>query len=396
MSRVVPLSGNYAVAYAVKMCDVDVISAYPITPQTAIVEKIAEFIANGDMNAEMIHVESEHSALSAAVGASATGARVFTATSSQGLALMYEIMFIASGLRLPIVMTIATRALSPPINIWCDHSDFMSASDTGWIQIMAATNQEVFDDVIIAYRLAEDPQVLLPVMTSLDGYIMTHTIEPVELPDNEEDVIKFAPKNFERRYRLDPNKPITMGPLGPPDWYFEFKRQHYEVLKIAKEVFKRVTADFHRIFGRKYEELEVYKIDDAEMVLISMGGISGTIRVFVDKARKEGIKLGAIRVKLFRPFPKDEISKLIEDKKIVGVVDRAVMPGAVHGGPLFTEVISAAYLNKINVPIIGFVTGLGGRPVVFEHIEEMVKHMKKYLTELRELPKEPIFIGVRE
>jgi len=396
MGKVIPLSGNSAVAYAVKMCDVDVVSAYPITPQTTIVEKIAEFIANGELDAEMLHVESEHSALSAAVGASATGARVFTATSSQGLALMYEILFIASGLRLPIVMALVTRALSPPINIWCDHSDFMAAADTGWIQVMASTNQEAFDDVIMAYRLAEDPRVLLPVMTAIDGYIMSHTIEPVEVPGDRDVVLKFAPKNFERRYRLDPDNPVTMGPLGSPDWYFEFKRQHYEAMKVAKQVFREVVTEFKKVFGREYSELETYMLDDADIVLISMGGLAGTVRAYVDRARREGIKLGAIRVKLFRPFPQEEIAKLISGKKIVGVIDRALAPGAVHGGPLFTEVATAVYLNRIDVPLVGFITGLGGRAVTFDHVSEVVKHLKKYSEELRELPKEPIFIGVRE
>ncbi len=393
MKGKIPLSGNSAVAYAVKAVDVDVISAYPITPQTTIVEKLAEFIANGELNAEMIHVESEHSALSAAIGASATGARVFTASSSQGIALMYEVMFIASSLRLPIVMTIATRALSAPINIWNDHSDFMAVSDTGWVMMMAENNQEAHDDVVLAYRIAEDPRVLLPVVTSLDGYFMTHTTEPVEVIDRE-DGLAFAPK---RRtwYTLDPDNPITMGALGDPNWYFEFKRQHYEALKNSRSVFDEVVKEFEKKFNRSYRAVEYFGNENAEIVLVAMGYVSGNIKAFIEKTNARNV--GLLRVKLYRPFPEDLIVKYLSNAEIVGVVDRALVPGSPYGGPLYNDVIVTLSKHNVNKKVVDFIAGLGGRPVTLGHIKTVVEKLEELkLKPHKDLPKEPIFIGVRE
>ncbi len=393
--KLVPLSGNVAVAYAVKAADVDVVSVYPITPQTAIVEKIAEFIANGELDAEMIHVESEHSALSAAVGASATGARVYTASASQGIALMYEIMFIASSMRLPIVMTIATRALSAPINIWNDHSDFMAASDTGWVMMMAENAQEAHDDILIAYKIAEHPEVLLPVVTSIDGFFLSHTIEPVEIVEREE-ALRYVPKKV-TWYTLNPDKPVTMGPLGTPEWYFEFKRQQQEAMKAARRVYDEAVSEFRKMFGREYPPIEEYMMDDAEVALIAMGSISGSIKAFVRKARKEGIKLGLVKVKLFRPFPRELISKALEKVEVAGIIDKALVPGGAHGGPLFTEVAATAYADSLETKLVGFITGLGGRIVTMDHIKVMADTILKLKgVPKREVPKEPIFIGVRE
>jgi len=393
MKHKVPLSGNSAVAYAVKAMDVDVVSAYPITPQTTIVEKIAEFVANGELDAEVIHVESEHSALSAAVGASATGARVFTASSSQGIALMYEIMFIASSMRLPIVMTIATRALSAPINIWNDHSDFMAVSDTGWVMMMAENNQEAHDDVVLAYRIAEDPRVLLPVATALDGFFMTHTIEPIEVISREEG-LEFAPKK-KTWYTLDPDNPVTMGALGDPNWYFEFKKQQYEALKNSRTVFDEAVKEFEKKFGRSYGPVEYFGNEDAEVVLVAMGHVSGNIKAFIEKTSARNV--GLLRVKLYRPFPEDLIVKHLENAEIVGVIDRALVPGSPYGGPLYSDVIVTLSKNNLSKKVVDFIAGLGGRPVTLGHIKNIVEKLEELkLKPQKDLPKEPLFVGVRE
>jgi len=393
MKHKVPLSGNSAVAYAVKAMDVDVVSAYPITPQTTIVEKIAEFVANGELDAEVIHVESEHSALSAAVGASATGARVFTASSSQGIALMYEIMFIASSMRLPIVMTIATRALSAPINIWNDHSDFMAVSDTGWVMMMAENNQEAHDDVVLAYRIAEDPRVLLPVATALDGYVMTHTIEPIEVINREEG-LEFAPKK-KTWYTLDPDNPVTMGALGDPNWYFEFKKQQYEALKNSRAVFDEAVKEFEKKFGRSYRPVEYFGNEDAEVVLVAMGHVSGNIKAFIEKTSARNV--GLLRVKLYRPFPEDLIVKHLENAEIVGVIDRALVPGSPYGGPLYSDVVVTLSKNNLSKKVVDFIAGLGGRPVTLGHIKNIVEKLEELkLKPQKDLPKEPLFVGVRE
>ncbi|MEO3994032.1 MAG: ferredoxin oxidoreductase [Desulfurococcaceae archaeon TW002] len=395
MGKVIPLSGNSAVAYAVKSADVDVISAYPITPQTTIVEKLAEFIANGELDAEMIHVESEHSALSAAVGAAAAGARVYTASSSQGIALMYEIMFIASSLRLPIVMTIATRALSAPINIWNDHSDFMAVSDTGWVMMMAENNQEAHDDVILAYRIAEDPEVLLPVTTALDGYFMTHTTEPINVIEREE-ALSFAPKR-KTWFTLNPDKPITMGALADPQWYFEFKKQQYEAMKKSREVFERSVEEFAKMFGRRYGAIEFYGDEDPEIVLVAMGHVVGNVKAYLNKRRSRDSKVGVLKVKLYRPFPEDLIVRYLRDVKIVGVIDKALVPGSSCPGPLHSEIAATLRKYEVNTKTLSFVTGLGGRPVTHEHIGMMLSKLSELKDKpISELPREPLFIGVRE
>ncbi|MEM2004602.1 MAG: ferredoxin oxidoreductase [Zestosphaera sp.] len=395
MGKTLPLSGNTAVAYAVKSADVDVVSAYPITPQTTIVEKIAEFVANGELDAEMIHVESEHSALSAAVGASAMGARVYTASSSQGIALMYEIMFIASSLRLPIVMTIAARALSAPINIWNDHSDFMAVSDTGWIMTMAENNQEAHDDVIIAFKVAEDPEVLLPVITALDGYFMTHTIEPINVVEREE-ALDYAPKR-KSWYVLNPDKPITMGALGDPQWYFEFKRQQYEALKKSREVFDRSVEEFSRKFGRRYSAAELYGEENPEVVFVAMGHVVGNVKAYLNRMREKGMRVGVLKLKLYRPFPEDLVLKYLEGVEVVGVIDRALVPGSPSAGPLYGDIVSTLAKHGRDVRVVDFVTGLGGRPVTHEHIEVILTKLAELKNKpVRDLPKEPLFIGVRE
>ncbi len=387
------LSTNYAVAYAVKMVDVDVIAAYPITPQTHVVEKLAEFIANGELNAEMIHVESEHSALSAVIGAAAIGARTFTATSAQGLEFMHEITHIASGMRLPIVMSVATRALSAPISIWCDYSDVMNVRDASWIIYFTSRAQETFDTIIQAYKVAENEKVLLPVMVAYDGFITSHTYEPVDLPD-EEEVRKFVPKKV-TWYTLNPKKPVTMGPVGPPDWYYEFKYQQVVAFENSLPVIKQVNDEFAKWFGRKYDVIELYMMDDAEIALVSYGSVVGTIRETIDELRKEGIKVGLLNLRLFRPFPVEDIKKYLSKVPIVGILDRAISYGAPYGGPAYTDIASVFYHERERPMLVNFIIGIGQRTILPDDIKFIAKKLKEYL-ERKHVPHKPIFVGVRE
>ncbi len=393
MAKRTSLSSNYAAAYAVKMADVDVIAAYPITPQTHIVEKLSEFIANGELNAEMIHVESEHSAMSASIGASAAGARVFTATASQGLELMHEILHIASGMRLPIVMAVAARALSPPINIWSDYSDIMNARDTSWIIYIVSSAQETFDTIIQAYKLAENKEVLLPVMVGFDGFVLSHTFEAVDLPE-EEEVRKFIPKQV-TWYTLDPDNPVTLGPLGPPEWYYEFKYQQVVALKKALEVARKVDEEYGKVFGRKYGLVEPYKLDDAEIAIVAYGALASTAKAAVDDARKNGLKVGLLRLRLFRPFPVEDVVKYLENVKAVGVMDRAIAFGAPYGGPVFADILESMYMKNVDVNLSSFILGIGGRPMYLHDVLTVIKKVKEIADSGRRTI-ETYYIGVRE
>ncbi|MEZ0248189.1 MAG: transketolase C-terminal domain-containing protein [Thermoproteus sp.] len=364
---VLALTSNYAVAYAVKAADVDVVAVYPITPQTTIVEKIAEFVDDGELNADLIHVESEHSAMSAVVGAAAAGARVFTATSSQGLELMHEVLHIASGLRLPVVMAVPARALSAPISIHGDYGDVMNTRDTGWITYIASSAQEVYDTVIQAYRVAES--VLLPAMVSYDGFLMSHTTEPVELND-EEDVRRFLPRG-ERPNVLRPEKPITMGAFAMPDWYYEIKYQVQEALQSSLKAIEEVDEEYGRTFGRRYGVVQTYKMEDADYAIVAYGGASfGNAREAADIAREKGIKAGVIRLRVFRPFPTSYIVKYLSGVKAFAVVDRAIAFGGPGGGPVFTDVAAALWMNGIDVPGISVIHGIGQRSM---YVEDFVK-----------------------
>ncbi|MGQ9781193.1 MAG: ferredoxin oxidoreductase [Nitrososphaeria archaeon] len=354
------LSGNTAVSYAVKQLDVDVVSAYPITPQTTMVEKISEYVANGELNAEFVPVESEHSALTAALTASAAGARVFTSTSSQGLLLMHEIMFITSSLRLPVVMGIADRAVSAPINIWNDHSDIMAQRDTGWISIFAESAQESYDRTIQAYRIAEDESVHLPVNLNFDGFILTHTYEPVTTVDDE-DVSKYAPRKT-RSLLLDPRKPLTMGGLASPEYYFEAKYQSIKALEESLDTIVDADKEFERISARSYGIFNDYMTEDADTILVSLGSIGGSVREIVRRMRKEGSKVGSLSLKVFRPFPAKQITDILSKAKSVVVLEKATSPGAI-GGPFFLEIQSCLKSYDIQVPTINVVAGLGGRDI---------------------------------
>lgn len=368
MGKRVGIEVSLAVAEAVKLCDVDVVSAYPITPQTHIVEELSHYVANGDLDAAFIPVESEHSAMSAAVGSSATGARTYTATSSQGLALMHEILFIAPAMRLPIVMTIANRSLSGPISIWNDHSDIMSERDTGWVQIFCENGQEAFDLTVCAFKIAEDKRVLLPVGVNLDGFILTHMIEPIEFMDKAE-VKAFLP-DFKPQMTLDPKKPLSMGPVGVPEVYMEAKKQYEQALLDSKAVVKEVLDAWGKHAGRKYTLVESNGKKKAKTVFLTMGSLGETTMTAVDSLVAAGQDVGQVRLRLWRPFPKEEMRKALKDADRVIVIDRALSPGAVCG-PLATEVKSLFYGDKDAPKIVNIVAGLGGRDVSVKDFEEM-------------------------
>ncbi len=391
----VSATGNYAAAYAARDADIDVVAVYPITPQVQIAEKLAEMIANGELDAEMIHVESEHSAMSAVIAAAATGARVFTATSAQGLELMHEMLWIASGLRQPVVMAVATRALSAPINIWNDYTDVMSARDTGWIILFSENVQEVYDNIIQAFRIAEHPDVLLPVMVALDGYILSHTVEPMyRIP--AEEVLDYAPKR-PRGYRpvLDPDKPITMGVLAAPNWYYEIKRQQAEAMRQSPQVIVEAGIEFGKRFGRTYNLLEPYMLDGAKYVMVSLGATSSLVKAAVKRLRREGHPVGMIKVRVYRPFPADELAKMLENVEAVAVLDRAIGFGGPTEGPLFNDVAVTLATRDIRIPMVSFIHGLGGRDIFVKDVVEMFKilidHASKRVSSTR-----TIFIGVRE
>jgi len=366
------LEGSHAVAEAVRLCKPGVISAYPITPQTHIVERLAEFIANGELDSQFINVESEHSAASVTLGAVATGVRVFTATSSQGLILMSEVLFNIAGMRLPVILVCANRALSAPINIWNDHQDAIAVRDSGWIQFFAENNQEAHDFIYQAYRLGEDPRVMLPVMINMDGYILTHGIEPVDVPE-ETLVEKFLPP-YRPPYKLDVDNPLSFGLLGDPSVYLETRYAIQKTLEDVLEMIPEVGREFERIFGRKGVSLvESYFLENADKVIIAMGSVCGTIKDFVDKKRKEGINIGLLRIITYRPFPEEEILSLLKGKKIVIVLDKAISLGS--KGPLFTEI--KALISKDVPRICGFIAGLGGRDITLDTLNRMLEISEK-------------------
>ena len=369
------LEGSHAVAEAVKLSRVGVISAYPITPQTHIVERLAEFVADGELNAQFINVESEHSAASVVLGAEATGVRAFTATSSQGLILMSEVLFNIAGLRLPLVLVCANRALSAPINIWNDHQDAIALRDSGWVQFYAENNQEVHDFIYQAYKLAENPEIMLPVMVNMDGYILTHGMEPVDIPSQEK-IDEFLPP-YTPPYKLDVENPLSMGLLGDPTVYLETRYAIQKTLEDVLKLIPQIGEDFESIFGRKgVALLEKYRIDGAEDVIVAMGSVCGTVKDFIDKKRKEGFPLGLLKIVTYRPFPKEEIFSFLKDKKNVFVLEKAISLGS--DGPLYTEIKS---LFKNSLPkICGFIAGLGGRDITFNTLEEMLAVGRKEMV----------------
>jgi len=365
------IEASTAVAIGVKLCNPGVIPMYPITPQTHIVERLAEYINDGLLKSEMIHAESEHSAISAALGAQATGVRTFTATASQGLALMHEILFVVAGMRLPMVMAIANRALSAPINIWNDQQDSVSERDSGWIQLYVESAQEALDTIIQAYKIAENKKVLLPVMVCLDGFTLSHVYEPVDIPEKK-DVDKFLPK-YNALFKLDPKKPVTMGPIGFPNTYMEFRKATHEAMLDSIDVIKNANSQFKKSFNRSYGDglIETYKVDDADYAVAATGTVCSTTRVVVDELRKQGKKAGLIKIKSFRPFPKKEIISCCKNLKGIAVIDRNISLG--NEGALYTELKSAFYNQKKKPIINGFIAGLGGRDITPSHIKTAFK-----------------------
>jgi pyruvate ferredoxin oxidoreductase alpha subunit len=371
MAKKVGTEASFAVADAVKLANVDVIAAYPITPQTHIVEKLSEYVADGELDAEYICVESEHSAMSACCGSSATGARTFTATAGQGLELMHEVLTIPASSRLPMVAAICNRALSGPLSVWGDHSDLMGVRDTGWIQIIAENGQDVHDLTIAAFKISEHKNVLFPVMIHMDGFHLTHVIEPIIIMD-QEDVDKFLPP-FEFDNKLDPHYPVSQGTYAPPHIYPEIKKAQDVALVNSKETIKNIFKEYGDLFGRYYNPVETYMADDAETILVTMGSFSETATLAVDKLRDEGNKVGLIRVRLWRPFPFEELRDAVKSVDSLIVLDRAISYGG-PAGPLCSEIRSALYQEKKRPQIISFISGLGGRAIDPEHFESMILH----------------------
>jgi len=369
----VPYSGNMAAAEAMRQINPDVVAAYPITPQTELMQFFADFVANGLVDTEYIPVESEHSAMSACVGAAASGARAMTATAGPGLAYMWEVLGIASGMRLPIVMTVVNRALSAPINIHGDQSDMMGARDQGWIMLFSENAEEQYDNLIQAFKIGEDERVRLPVMVGMDGFVISHAIDRVRLlPDKA--VEEFVGETKVMYSLLDVDNPVTHGPVAMTDSYMEFKRQQREAMKNAYEVIDEVAKQFEEAFGKRYHHVEPYKTEDADYILIVIGSAAGTAKQVIDNLRREkGLKVGLIKIRTFRPFPYSDIMDVIEGSncKAIGVMDRAETFGA-YGGPLFSDIATAMYLRGKTYPMVSFIYGLGGRDTNVQHIEEAI------------------------
>ncbi|ANF22580.1 pyruvate synthase subunit PorA [Thermococcus piezophilus] len=385
------MKANEAAAWAAKLAKPKVIAAFPITPSTLVPEKISEFVANGELDAEFVKVESEHSAISACVGASAAGVRTFTATASQGLALMHEILFIAAGMRLPIVIAIGNRALSAPINIWNDWQDTISERDTGWLQFYAENNQEALDLILIAFKVAEDERVLLPAMVGFDAFILTHTVEPVEIPDQEL-VDEFLGEYVPKHAYLDPAKPITQGALGFPAHYMEARYGVWEANEAAKKVIDEAFAEFEKRFGRKYQKIEEYRTEDADIIFVTMGSLAGTLKEYVDHLREKGLKVGAAKITVYRPFPVEEVRELAKKAKVLALLEKNVTFSV--GGALFQD-FSRALINESEKPkIVDFILGLGGRDVTFKDLDEALAIAQKALN--GEKVEEVNWIGLRK
>lgn len=378
------VTGNHAVSYGAMLSRVQVISAYPITPQTQVVELLSELCANGALRAKFIKVESEHSAMAALVGAASTGARTFTATSAHGLALMHEMLHWAAGARLPIVLADINRAMGPPWSVWTDQNDSLAQRDTGWMQIYCESNQEVLDTVIQAYKVAE--KVLMPAMLVLDAFVLSHTAEPVEIPDQAL-VDEYLPP-YKPLYKLDVTDPRSFGALAPPDVYMELRYKMHQAMEAALEEFARADEEFERLFGRRYGLIEPYRADDADFILVTSGTVTSTAREVIDELQLEGRKIGLLKVRLFRPFPQELIRQALSGVAKVAVIDRNISFGM--GGIFAQEIKSALYNVHQRPSIFGFVAGLGGRDITPAVIREIIDY-----TENHDEPEDLIWIGVK-
>lgn len=378
------MTGNFAAAYGAAAARVNVVAAYPITPQTTIVEIMSEIVADGLLDADFVKVESEHSALAACIGAQSAGARTFTATSSQGLALMHELIHWAAHGRLPIVLANVNRAMAPGWSIWADVTDSVSQRDTGWMQMYCENNQEVFDTILMAYKIGEHDDILLPTLVNLDAFFLSHTSQVVDMYD-QETIDKFLP-SYNPKIKLDVDHPRAFGGLTSPDHYYEFSYMIHEAQVRAKELVCQVGKEFGELFGREYSLTEAYHCDDAEFILVTYGTIAGTAKDAVDRMRDKGIPVGALKIRYLRPFPGEDVRKVLGNIKKIGVIDRAVSFG--HEGPFFSEVKASMYGS--NIPHYGFIAGLGGRDVSIKDIESAVTYMQK------NEPSNLVWIGVKK
>ncbi len=386
------LSGNEAAAFAMKQINPDVVAAFPITPSTEIPQYFSSFVDNGQVDTEFVAVESEHSAMSACIGAEAAGGRAMTATSANGLSLMWEMIYIASSLRLPIVMSLVNRAVSGPLNIHNDHSDAMGVRDSGWIMLFSENNQEVYDNLIMAHRIAENKDVLLPLMVCQDGFITSHSIENIELIEDDK-VKEFIGTYKPDHFLLNEKEPMAIGPLDLQAYLFEHKKQQADAMRNAKKVILDVAKDFEKMTGRKYGFFEEYKMEDAEVVIVCMNSTAGTTKATVDKLRKEGVKAGLLKIRVFRPFPTEEVANALKNAKAIAVLDKAdSLNGA--GGALFEDVVSSMYVSNIHVPTVDYVYGIGGRDTTMKEIESVYRDLLK-IVETGDIQNPYRYLGVR-
>ena len=386
------LSGNEAVATAMKQINPDVVAAFPITPSTEIPQYFSTFVSNGQVDTEFVAVESEHSAMSACIGAEAAGARAMTATSANGLSLMWEMIYIASSLRLPIVLSLVNRAVSGPLNIHNYHSDAMGVRDSGWIMLFSENNQEAYDNTIMAHRIAENKDVMLPLMICQDGFITSHSIENIELIEDSK-VKEFVGEYHPEHYLLNKKEPIAVGPLDLQAYLFEHKYQQAEAMRNAKKVIKEVSEDFEKLTGRSYSFFEEYKSQDADYIIVCMNSTAGTTKFVVDKLREKGIKAGLIKVRMFRPFPAEEIAEALKNAKSIAVLDKAdSLNGA--GGALFEDVTSSMFTNNVFIPTINYIYGIGGRDTKVEDIESVFNDLSNINTN-KKVENPYRYLGVR-
>jgi len=384
------ISGDEAVAYAARLCRPEVIAAYPITPQTIIIEKISEFIASDEMRCQFLLMESEHSAMAASMGASMMGCRTFTATSSQGLLYMSEMLHYVSGSRFPIVMINANRTVAAPWNIYCDHRDSISERDSGWMQLYVENGQEALDTLIQAYKIAENPKILTPIMINLDGYVLTHTYELVDIPE-QEDVDEFLPP-YNAINKFDFNNPKSLSFTAPPEWQTEFRYQQQEAMENAKKVIEEVDEEYGNKFGRSYGGMiDEYYVKDADYVIVAMGSVVGTSRLVVDELRKQGKKVGLVKIRSYRPFPKEYFKELGKKVKAVGVIDRDISFG--YEGAVYSEVKSSLYTPGVNVKTINFIAGISGRDITKQYIADMFGQLEA--ADLGKDVEEVQFTGLR-
>ncbi len=387
------LSGNEAVATAMKQINPDVVAAFPITPSTEIPQYFSTFVANGSVDTEFVAVESEHSAMSACIGAEAAGARAMTATSANGLSLMWEMIYIASSLRLPIVLSLVNRAVSGPLNIHCDHSDAMGVRDSGWIMLFSENNQEAYDNLLMANRIAEHKDVLLPIMVCQDGFITSHSIENIELEEDEK-VKEFVGTYKPNHYLLNKEEPIAIGPLDLQSYLFEHKAAQAQAMRNAKNVILEVSKDFEKMTGRKYGLFEEYKLEDAEIAIVCMNSTAGTTKFVVDKLRENGIKAGLLKIRVFRPFPTIEIANALSKLKAVAILDRADSLNNA-GGALFENITSAMYTQNIHVPMVNYIYGIGGRDTKSTDIESVYSDLQK-IVETGNIDNPYRYLGLRK